>query len=186
MRWSLSCRNISGVYTTDFPDQPLEYFNFTGDDIPTDIGFTDKATKVTVLNYNESVEIIFQGTNVIGGAANHPMHLHGYSFFVVGTGFWNFNNETDPKEFNLVDPPEVNTIGVPRNGWVAIRFLANNPGMFYLFGYYIIIIIILMLLYKIRLLETCNIVHGLEIYQDLVPTHLPCANHHTYKKINKP
>jgi laccase len=40
------------------------------------------------------------------------MHLHGYSFYVVGTGFNNFDNETDPKGFNLVDPPEVNTFGV--------------------------------------------------------------------------
>uniref|UniRef100_A0A6V7QRI2 laccase n=1 Tax=Ananas comosus var. bracteatus TaxID=296719 RepID=A0A6V7QRI2_ANACO len=32
----------------------------------------------------------------------------------------------------LEDPPFKNTVGVPRNGWVAIRFTANNPGVWYL------------------------------------------------------
>jgi laccase len=27
-----------------------------------------------------------------------------------------------------VDPVERNTVGVPAGGWVAIRFLADNPG----------------------------------------------------------
>jgi laccase len=88
-----------------------------------------QGTKVKVLNYGEAVEIVFQGTNVLTGAMNHPMHLHGYSFYVVGIGSNNFDNETDPKGFNLVDPPEVNTFSVPTKGWLAIRFLANNPGI---------------------------------------------------------
>jgi laccase len=71
-----------------------------------------QGSKVKVLNYGEAVEIVFQGTNLRKGSVNHPMHLHGYSFYVVGTGFNNFDNETDPKGFNLVDPPEVNTFGV--------------------------------------------------------------------------
>ena len=42
------------------------------------------------------------------------------------------NKETpnkDPSKFNLVDPNERNTMGVPSGGWVAIRFQADNPGM---------------------------------------------------------
>lgn len=127
------CRNISGIYTTDFPDQPPSYYNFTGDEFPDSIELTVQGTKVKVLNYNEAVEIVFQGTNVLTGSVNHPMHMHGYSFYVVGTGFGNFNNEIDPKLYNLVDPPEVTTFGVPKNGWVAIRFVANNPGVFFSF-----------------------------------------------------
>ncbi|KAI7983442.1 Laccase-14 [Camellia lanceoleosa] len=61
---------------------------------------------------------------------NHPMHLHGFSFYVVGSGFGNFDKKTDPTGFNLVDPPELNIVGVPKNGWAVIRFKANNPGMF--------------------------------------------------------
>ncbi|KAJ9675397.1 hypothetical protein PVL29_024358 [Vitis rotundifolia] len=120
-------RHIKGVYTIDFPDYPPSSYNFTGDDWPSSI--TKPATKVKVLNYNESVEIIFQGTNMLDEAEDHPLHLHGYTFYVVGMGRGNFNNETDPKLYNLVDPPERNTIVVPKNGWVALRFRANNPGV---------------------------------------------------------
>ena len=92
-------------------------------------------TKVRVLKFNSSVEIVFQGTNVLMAAENHPMHLHGYSFYRVGSGFGNFDNETDPKGYNLIDPPEINTVGVPKNGWAAIRFRADNPGNFSYFGF---------------------------------------------------
>ena len=93
-----------------------------------DILYTVQGTKVKVLNYNESVQIVFQGTNVMKGSVNHPMHMHGYSFYVVGSGFGNYDDEADPKGFNFVDPPKVTTFGVPKKGWLAIRFIANNPG----------------------------------------------------------
>ncbi|PKI58073.1 hypothetical protein CRG98_021566 [Punica granatum] len=44
-----------------------------------------------------------------------------------GSGDRHFDNETDPKGYNLIDPPELNTISVPKKGWVAIGFRANNP-----------------------------------------------------------
>ncbi|KAE8688816.1 Laccase-3 [Hibiscus syriacus] len=47
-------------------------------------------------------------------------------------GFGNFNPKTDPAKFNLIDPPERNTIGTPPGGWVAIRFEADNPGIWLL------------------------------------------------------
>jgi hypothetical protein len=47
----------------------------------------------------------------------------------VGYGFGNFNKSKDPMNYNLFDPPLVNTVMVPRNGWAAIRFVATNPGM---------------------------------------------------------
>lgn len=94
-----------------------------------DIVFTVQGTKVKMLNYNESVQIVFQGTNVMKGSVNHPMHMHGYSFYVVGFGYGNYDDEADPKGFNFVDPPKVTTFAVPKNGWLAIRFTASNPGM---------------------------------------------------------
>ncbi|THF97363.1 hypothetical protein TEA_014264 [Camellia sinensis var. sinensis] len=91
---------------------------------------TTIGTKVRMFDYNETVEIVFQGTDVFSGAQNHPMHLHGHSFYVVGSGVGNFDNETDPKSYNLIDPPKLNTIRVPKKGWVTVRFIANNRGMF--------------------------------------------------------
>ena len=81
-----------------------------------------------MLNHNETIEVVWQGTNIIA-AETHPMHLHGHSFFVVGFGWGNFNNETDPQSYNLFDPPLVNTVGLPKAGWLAMRIVTDNPGM---------------------------------------------------------
>ena len=79
------------------------------------------------LKYNQTVQIVLQNVDE-DGLDDHPMHLHGHNFYVVGRGFGNYNATADPKGFNLRDPPLRNTIGLPDGGWVAIRFLANNPG----------------------------------------------------------
>ncbi|KAF8377231.1 hypothetical protein HHK36_030605 [Tetracentron sinense] len=125
-------KKISGVFGTDFPDEPPYYFNFTADQLANNLTIPTKGTKAKVLEFNSTVEIVIQGTNLLSAGENHPMHLHGYSFYLVGSGFGNFNNVTDPKGYNLVDPPELNTVGVPRNGWSAIRFRANNPGVWFM------------------------------------------------------
>ncbi|KAF3336339.1 laccase-15-like protein [Carex littledalei] len=124
--------SIAGVYTTDFADQPPLVFNVTDDNIPEQVYFVIKSTKVKVLEYNTTVEIVFQQNNILSGAANQPLHLHGHSFYVIGRGFGNFKNTTDPLSYNLVDPPFVNTVGVPQNGWATIRFRATNPGVWYM------------------------------------------------------
>ncbi|XP_078159112.1 putative laccase-9 [Carex rostrata] len=128
--------SIAGVYTTDFPDQPPLFYNFTDPNIPEQLYIVEKSTKVKVLEYNTTVEIVFQGTSLLTGYVNHPVHLHGHSFYVIGSGFGNFNNTTDPMSYNLVDPPRQNTLGVPKSGWAAIRFRAANPGVWYLHCHY--------------------------------------------------
>lgn len=114
-----------GVYTTDFPANPPFKFNYTGTP-PSNI-MVGSGTKVVVLPFNASVEVVMQDTSIIV-AESHPLHLHGFNFFVVAQGFGNFDPNKDPAKFNLVDPAERNTVGVPSGGWVAIRFLADNPG----------------------------------------------------------
>ena len=127
--------SIAGVYTSDFPDQPPNFFNFTGDTNQENLAFVDKSTKVKVLEYNSTVEIVFQGTNLEYGDVTHPIHLHGHRFYAVGRGTGNFDNKTDPLSYNLVDPPHQNTLGVPKNGWATIRFRAANPGEFIVFPF---------------------------------------------------
>jgi len=116
-----------GVYAPYFPSSPLHPFNYTG--TPPNNTMVSNGTKVTVLPFNTSVELVMQDTSILG-AKSHPLHLHGFNFFVVGQGFGNYDSNKDPKNFNLLDPVERNTIGVPSGGWVAIRFLADNPGWF--------------------------------------------------------
>lgn len=124
-------RNINNVYETDFPSRPPFVFNYTSTNLTSSVWLPDTGTKVRVIEYGSNVEIVFQGTNVLSSSENHPLHLHGYSFYAVGYGTGNFN-ETQPHQYNLVDPPLVNTIGVPFQGWAAIRFKADNPGVWFM------------------------------------------------------
>ncbi|KAJ8631753.1 hypothetical protein MRB53_025076 [Persea americana] len=121
--------NSNGVYTTDFPNNPPMPFNYTG--TPPNNTFVGNGTKVVALPFNTSVQLVLQDTSILG-VESHPLHLHGFNFFLVGMGFGNYNPDKDPSSFNLVDPVERNTIGVPSGGWVAIRFLADNPGVWFM------------------------------------------------------
>ncbi|XP_052172012.1 laccase-17-like [Diospyros lotus] len=118
-----------GVYSTNFPANPPFKFNYTGTP-PSNI-MLSTGTKVVVLPFNATVELVMQDTSIIG-AESHPLHLHGFNFFVVGQGFGNYDPKKDPAKFNLVDPAERNTFGVPSGGWVAIRFRADNPGVWFM------------------------------------------------------
>lgn len=72
---------------------------------------------------------------------SHPFHLHGYGFNVIGIGR---SPDTNVKKINLKHaldldrrgllhrqynlPPLKDTIAVPNNGYVVLRFRADNPG----------------------------------------------------------
>ncbi|KAI3757820.1 hypothetical protein L6452_05363 [Arctium lappa] len=119
-------QGIPGVFTTDFPGKPPVTFDYTGN-VSTSLWQPIRGTKVYRLNYGANVQIVLQGTGIFT-AENHPIHLHGYDFYVVAEGFGNFNPKTDTAKFNLVDPPQRNTVSLPVNGWAVIRFVADNPG----------------------------------------------------------
>jgi laccase len=102
-----------GVFTDDFPDAPP----------PSGAPMT-VATRVKKLKYNSVVEVVLQNPTAVA-TENHPIHLHGYNFFVMAQGIGNF---TPGVGYNLVDPVARNTIAVPGGGWAVIRFVANNPG----------------------------------------------------------
>lgn len=120
-------KKLVGHFTEDFPDSPLKFYDFVNgapNNAPNNTQATN-GTRTKVLEYGSRVQVIFQDTGTVT-TENHPIHLHGYSFYVVGYGTGNFNPQT--ADFNLIDPPYMNTIGVPVGGWAAIRFVADNPG----------------------------------------------------------
>jgi len=126
-----------GVYTEDFPANPPHPYNYTNRDLippgPLEEALepTVKATRLRRFRYNTSVEIVFQSTALLQSDSN-PMHLHGYDFFVLAQGLGNFNPKRDVKKFNYHNPQLRNTVQVPRTGWAAVRFVTDNPGMWYL------------------------------------------------------
>uniref|UniRef100_A0ACD6A589 Uncharacterized protein n=1 Tax=Avena sativa TaxID=4498 RepID=A0ACD6A589_AVESA len=125
-------RNVSGVFKRDFPDNPPVPFDYTKP--PARLGFTAKSTRVKKLRYNATVEVVLQNTALVA-RESHPMHLHGFNFFVLAQGFGNFHHQdaaaaaATEKRYNLVNPQERNTVAVPPGGWAVIRFVADNPGM---------------------------------------------------------
>lgn len=116
----------AGVLMANFPTTPPHPFNYTG--TPPNKTFVAHGTRVVPLSFNTTVELVMQGTS-IQGAESHPLHMHGFNFFVVGQGFGNYDPVNDPAKYNLIDPVERNTVSVPTAGWVAVRFLADNPGV---------------------------------------------------------
>ena len=136
--------NKSGVYTTDFPDNPPSVFDYTNSSnaFNQSMLFAPKSTKVRTLKFGSIVEIVLQNTALIA-TESHPIHFHGFNFHVLAQGFGNYDSVKDPRKFNLVNPQMRNTIAVPTGGWAVIRFTAKNPGyistlplIFLLYYYY--------------------------------------------------
>ncbi|MBA0845270.1 hypothetical protein Goarm_022988, partial [Gossypium armourianum] len=59
----------------------------------------------------------------------HPWHLYGYDFWVLGYGEGKFNLLRDVEKYNLVDPIMKNIVALHPYGWVALRFQADNLGV---------------------------------------------------------
>ncbi|PNT73208.1 hypothetical protein BRADI_2g55060v3 [Brachypodium distachyon] len=109
------------VYSEDFPSSP-----------PPLPGIR-RATSVKRLNYGDVVEVVLQSRvySSVLGAENHPIHLHGFNFFVLAQGLGRFDPRAN-STYNLVNPQVRNTVAVPAGGWAVIRFTANNPGMWFM------------------------------------------------------
>ncbi|CAN4092156.1 unnamed protein product [Withania somnifera] len=120
-------QGIPGVFSTDFPSIPPVKFDYAGN-VSRSLWQPISATKIYKLQYGARVQIVLQGTSIFT-AENHPIHLHGYDFYILAEGFGNFNPQTDTSKFNLIDPPLRNTASVPVKGWSVIRFIADNPGV---------------------------------------------------------
>ncbi|KAI5074419.1 hypothetical protein GOP47_0010380 [Adiantum capillus-veneris] len=114
------------AYQEDFPSMPLLQYNYTGE-TPANL-HAMVGTKVKVVDFNKNVQLVLQNTKNLF-FESHPFHLHGYNFYVVGMGEGTYDSQKDPQNFNLEDPPAMNTVAVPAGGWVAIRFLTDNPGV---------------------------------------------------------
>jgi len=74
----------------------------------------------------------------------HPFHLHGHSFYVVSSHkpsrpgayeTYNPHDEATPAPggpYNLVNPIRKDTVSVPAMGYVVLRVIADNPGLWLL------------------------------------------------------
>ncbi|XVE79722.1 hypothetical protein DITRI_Ditri14bG0079900 [Diplodiscus trichospermus] len=86
---------------------------------------------VYTFNFNITVDVILQNANALakGVSEIHPWHLHGHDFWVLGYGEGKFREEDEKNIFNLKNPPLRNTAVIFPYGWTALRFVADNPGV---------------------------------------------------------
>lgn len=76
-----------------------------------------------VFTHSEGVVEILVN-NFDGG--DHPFHLHGNIFYVLGSGRGVYNGR---QYLNLVNPIRRDTVIIPAEGWVILRFRLNNVGI---------------------------------------------------------
>ncbi|XP_062196990.1 laccase-15-like [Phragmites australis] len=125
----------------ELPDAPPRVFNFTDHALipegpkEAQLEPTSKAALARRFRYGAAVELVFQSTAVMQSESN-PMHLHGHDMFVLAQGLGNYDPARDVARYNLVDPPVLNTVQVPSLGWAAVRFVADNPGIWYMHCHY--------------------------------------------------
>ncbi|XP_031283448.1 L-ascorbate oxidase-like [Pistacia vera] len=85
---------------------------------------------VYMLGFNTTVDVILQNANALSANVSeiHPWHLHGHDFWMLGYGEGKFS-KMDKKKLNLKNPPLRNTAVIFPYGWTALRFVADNPGV---------------------------------------------------------
>ncbi|EWY79239.1 hypothetical protein FOYG_17584 [Fusarium oxysporum NRRL 32931] len=84
------------------------------------------------LPINSTIDIIMSISNQSMDMMGHPIHLHGHKFWVLGSGEGSFPyaavTDAPADLINLRDPPYRDTMGLPSQGWAAIRYVTDNPG----------------------------------------------------------
>ncbi|KAK3211971.1 hypothetical protein Dsin_016677 [Dipteronia sinensis] len=88
------------------------------------------STSIYRLEFNSTVDVILQNANTmnVNDSETHPWHLHGHDFWILGYGDGKFNMSGDVK-YNLDNPVMKNTVPLHPYGWTALRFRADNPGI---------------------------------------------------------
>ncbi|KAG2311219.1 hypothetical protein Bca52824_022776 [Brassica carinata] len=94
---------------------------------------TKQGNGIYVFPFNVTVDVILQNANGLAANASeiHPWHLHGHDFWVLGYGEGKFKPGIDEKTYNLKNPPLRNTVALYPYGWTALRFVTDNPGVWF-------------------------------------------------------
>jgi len=83
------------------------------------------------IGFNTTVDFILQNANTVkpNHSETHTWHMHGQEFWILGYGSGKFDKVHDTKSYNLINPIMRNTVPLYPYGWTALRFRADNPGV---------------------------------------------------------
>lgn len=122
------------------PKVPTLYSVLSSGNLSTNSEVYGEFTHPFILEHNDVVEVILN--NADGGT--HPFHLHGHNFQVIqreppyGEHFYDYADLTDPVPYdpsNHTAFPEIpirrDTLVLPPQGYFVIRFVADNPGVWF-------------------------------------------------------
>ncbi|KAG2187386.1 hypothetical protein INT44_005072 [Umbelopsis vinacea] len=73
------------------------------------------------------IQLVIQGTPT---GNEHPFHLHGQEFYLMGTGTGTYNYTKHEYLLNYVNPVRRDVATIPPRGWAIIRFYAH-PGVWF-------------------------------------------------------
>ncbi|KAJ3024066.1 ferroxidase fet3 [Thoreauomyces humboldtii] len=106
------------------PKVPTIFTAMTAGNNSNDVSIYATHSNPSVLGYNNVVEVIINNYD----AGSHPFHLHGHKFQIMGR---NENTTYDPTQPfpEQANPIRRDVIQIPAGGSVAIRFTADNPGV---------------------------------------------------------
>ncbi|KAL6531227.1 Serine/threonine protein kinase [Orobanche hederae] len=103
--------NVKGDYKLDFPGKPMN---------------RTLVMDVSVINatYKGFIEMILQNNDTV----LQTFHMDGYSFFVVGMGYGEWN-EKDRESYNTWNAISRSTVQVFAGGWTAVFVSLDNVGV---------------------------------------------------------
>jgi len=84
------------------------------------------------MNYIEIGSVVDIIVNVQIVPIQHPMHLHGHEFFILGYGSLDagsYNATLHESSLDYFNPLRRDTISVNADSWIYIRYVADNPGV---------------------------------------------------------
>lgn len=132
-RWG-NDTDLGGTYF-DLPTEPGFSWNYTFEHNATNYppgskDVSNSGIPVIKAVKGQLIQIVLQNLRALNSVPElHSWHLHGHYFWQVGQGFGNYDPKIHDKDFNLVNPVRRDTLTIWPISWVAIRFIADNPGV---------------------------------------------------------
>ncbi|QRV76916.1 Multicopper oxidase [Ceratobasidium sp. AG-Ba] len=115
---------VNGTSFTDYVYQPVLY--------RLSQGLAVNNSNVMSVTYPEAgaVDLII---NNLDTGIDHPYHLHGMSFWIVGEGSGLLTMAAaETLTYNTTNPIKRDTHIIPANSWAVLRFEATNPGVWFM------------------------------------------------------
>lgn len=117
--WTLN----SSSFSIDWSNPTLSYIYKDNTSYPTDYNVLSVAPSSPTTEEWALMVIVDQS----GFGLYHPIHLHGHDFYVVGSDNTTFDAATFQP--NTTNPVRRDTASLPADGYLALAFKMDNPGV---------------------------------------------------------